>query len=157
VLTFSRTADPFIVVRGTASDADSLIEYVRVHRVDAASTDEFATWTASVPLEPGENTLELEVADRPLNVASDLDQRDVKGDAMLGLVSGMAWDSVNDRLLTVDTNSAGVIAIDPATGLKAVVSNSVLPDSNQVVVNYRDIVLDGLGCSEATLQGEPIG
>ncbi len=56
-----------IVVRGTAADTENPVTAVRINGVDAVSSDGYATWTATVPLTAGENTLVLELEDRTLN------------------------------------------------------------------------------------------
>src|SRR5262245_8897224 len=43
----SRTSSEQLIVRGTASDAASAVASVRVNGVEATSTDNFATWTAT--------------------------------------------------------------------------------------------------------------
>jgi arylsulfatase A-like enzyme len=46
-----------IVVTGTASDTISSLTAVVVNGVNAVSSDNYATWTATVPLTPGANTI----------------------------------------------------------------------------------------------------
>ena len=64
----SATEGGSVTLRGTTSDA-SEVTVVRVNGVDATSTDNFATWDATVDLSPGLNTLTVETGDIALNGA----------------------------------------------------------------------------------------
>lgn len=62
----SATEGNSIIVRGTATD-NSEITVVRVNGLDVTSSNNFATWQATVNLAPGVNTLTVETGDIALN------------------------------------------------------------------------------------------
>ena len=60
---FGTTYQPIITVRGTASDLSGIAS-VKVNGIEASTSDEYANWTASVPLSRGENRLSLSVTEK---------------------------------------------------------------------------------------------
>ena len=94
----SVTENDSITVRGTASDASG-IAVLRVNGIDAFTNDGFLTWFANVPLTPGANTLRVETGDSALNGDGNAAQVLVRNQARITTLSGIAHDTLNDRVL----------------------------------------------------------
>ncbi|HEX7030120.1 MAG TPA: hypothetical protein VF254_05950 [Gammaproteobacteria bacterium] len=57
------TAKETVTLRGTASDTDGHVQGVSVNGVEAESMDGYESWTVTVPLEIGDNALDVRVLD----------------------------------------------------------------------------------------------
>jgi hypothetical protein len=91
----SHTNQQTLTVRGTAVD-NTGIAAVRVNGVEAITSDAFATWQATVPLQPGANTLLVETEDQSGNVDTHAATLEVTRElpetgpgALLGKLSGL--------------------------------------------------------------------
>lgn len=115
-------AGPTLTVRGFSPDP-SRVTHVAVDGVPATSTDGFATWVAVVPLDPGENTVRVNVTDdlavdhpaqielRVRNVGFyPIETRDV------------AYDAANEWIYALDAKRGSVFRVNPATGYRDLVS-----------------------------------
>lgn len=141
-------------VRGTASDALSTITSVTVGGVAAVTTDNYATWTADVPLTLGANSLDIAATDGLNNTKSDAAHISVQRvvsltnahtpDAMIPFVNSsvIALDSNNNRALVVDHSLEAIIAVDLLTGIRTIMSDATTPDANTPFSAPGDIVLD---------------
>lgn len=81
----SRVDAAAVTVRGTASDLESGVASVTVNGVPATTTDGWTTWSVSIPLTPGGNTLVVEATDLAGNVATQAAQRTVTRQGGFGL------------------------------------------------------------------------
>ncbi len=149
----SSTNASSIVIRGTATDLeDDNITALRVNGIDAVSVDNFATWSATVPLSPGGNTLNVETGDAAgsgdLAAASVV----IESGFFLSTPQSIAFDNVNNRILVLDDTLDALIAVDPMTGQGRVVSDANTGTGIQMtnasvfvldVANGRAIVGDG--------------
>lgn len=137
----SVTESDSITVRGTASD-DGEIAIVRVNGVDASSTDGFASWSATVPLNLGVNTLVVETGDTARNENSNVTSVVVQRQAGLDVPSKVALDSANNRLFVIDGGRRAIIVVDLSTGVRSVLSGYGTPDFNHLFVLPNALELD---------------
>ncbi|MGL6161659.1 hypothetical protein [Microbulbifer sp.] len=122
----SLTTSDTILVRGTAKDAHgSDITSVRVNGVEAVSEDGFATWKAAVPLEFGQNTLNIETRDT-LNTDTTAASAEIisRTDPELVFPSTSALDSANNRALVADPELGSLVSVELDTGLRTIVSGA---------------------------------
>ncbi len=111
-----------ILIKGTASDVHSAITAVRVGGVDAVTTDGYATWSARVPLTPGDNTIVIETSDAAGNVDMQAASSMVRyRGALIGDAVSMVVDGANDRALIVDAFGR-LLSLDLTSGFRRVVS-----------------------------------
>ena len=133
-----------LIVRGSAQDNAS-VNAVRVNGVAATSSDNFATWTAAVALEPGENTITVEVEDAAGNVetngASVTVTRDVEH---LVAPTGIKLDAANNRTLVLSMGQRSLYAIDETTGERSTISSPRVGDGPTMrVPSEFDVTADG--------------
>lgn len=140
----AETEQSSITVRGTASDAGR-VTVVRVNGVDASSTDDFATWSATVPLSPGLNVLVVETGDQALN--SDTSAATVAIDRRATLFSPQeaVVDQANNRALVLDWAMRGIISIDLDSGARHVLSGPGVPNDDNPFNQPADIVVNAAG------------
>jgi DNA-binding beta-propeller fold protein YncE len=112
--------DATITVRGSASDADGVLG-VRVNGVLASTTDGFATWSATVPLAPGDNAIVV----RTIDVAGAFD---LAADAVAVRREGPLPTTVLDAAF--DPAGVRVILVDPA---EAVLGTTLVPAERETV------------------------
>ena len=141
---FALTNGDQIIVRGTASD-ESLISAVRVAGVDAMTTDNFATWTVTVPLQPGINNLNVEAIDEYSNTDSAAATIMVDSGYIFETPYDVVVDSANNRLLVLDRADDILIAVDLATGARSVLSDLVIPGGPGPFINPRALAIDEIG------------
>ena len=125
-----------LVVRGTAADSSSIASVV-VNGVDAVSSDGFASWTATVPLAPGDNTVTAIVADTQNNVASQTVQ--VRQAPLADSLTHLLIDNLNNRYLAIE--GTRLIAIDRTTGATRVLSGAGIPNDENLLQNVKDVQL----------------
>jgi sugar lactone lactonase YvrE len=123
----SRTSSEQLIVRGTASDTESPVASVRVNGVEATSTDNFATWTATVPLVAGANSIVVDAMDRALNRSAATARADVVRNALIGFIEGIAVDTAANRVIASETFAGGLISIDLVSGLRTIIPNTISP------------------------------
>jgi hypothetical protein len=121
----TRTSSPQLIVRGTANDTESPITSVRVNGVEATSTDSFATWTATVPLAAGANSLVVDAMDRALNRSAATPRADVVRNALIGFLEGLAVDPAGNRIVASEAFAGGLVSIDLASGLRTIIPNTI--------------------------------
>ena len=109
-----------VTVRGTAR-SDNEITVVRVNGVDATTSDSFATWEATVPLNLGINTLTVETGDINNNQSSNAASVTVDSGPLMEPPAGLALDLANNRMLTVDELRGQLIAIDLDSAARSVI------------------------------------
>jgi glucodextranase-like protein len=139
-----------LAVRGSAADANG-ISGVTVNGVAATTSDGFATWRASVPIETGQNTVSVSVTDRAGNTRAGADSVQVRNSGTpLGFVVGMDMDT--SRILAFDSETGTIWAVDRSTGKVSILSDVAhgtgpLPQSIEgIAVNAagnRVLVADG--------------
>ncbi len=108
-----------ITVSGRSSLSD--LAALRVGGVDATTTDDFATWTADVPLATGSNTLAIEVEDADGNV-TPVDEVVVRRRVILRFVDGIDVDPDRDVAWLVDSLEDTLYVLDPVRGDLAPIS-----------------------------------
>lgn len=104
-----------IVIRGVASDDDA-VSSVTVNGVVASSTDGFATWTATLPLTYGDNTVSVDVTDNGGNQVTAVDTLAIERRTEIRRPFGAEFDSASNTLYYVDIDLFKILALDLATG-----------------------------------------
>ena len=139
-----------VIVRGSASD-NIAVTAVSVNGVSATSTDNFATWSATVPLTAGANALTVSAADAAGNHNTSAAQVQIDYQPrLLFYPTRVALDSSNNRLLVIDIGLnpfndspyKGLVAFDPTTGIQTVLSDSTTPDTDNIIRSPRGLVVD---------------
>ncbi|GAB4557148.1 MAG: hypothetical protein Tsb0020_01010 [Haliangiales bacterium] len=87
-------------------------------------------WQVTLPLEPGENTVTVEIEDKNGEITKDGARAVVVSSAVVPSLDspvGVAWDSQNQRAFVIDDrlNGARLFVIDVSTGSRTVVSDDV--------------------------------
>ncbi len=141
----SMTEGTSVTVRGTATDDYSDIALLRVNDLDVTTADDFATWSVSVPLSAGDNTLtitaedaagnEIALENRPsVDVHQDVTMGDFPDSVNpLGVPRSIAIDANRNRLIIGDSDLSTLIAVDLSTGARTTFSDNTT-DSGQAVV-----------------------
>ena len=122
----SRTELDAITVRGTAMDDDG-IAAIHVAGVAATSDDGFATWQATVPLQPGVNLLTVDKQDGAGNLTVGVAQVEVVNALLLNDLRRMVLDGTRNRVLVADANQDALVAVDLDSALPTRVPDSALP------------------------------
>ena len=130
-----------VTVHGTASDA-SQITRIQVNSVDATSSDGFANWQASVPLQAGLNPLQVATSDAASNNNSSAAQAIIISDTLLVFPAHIVLDAANNRALFADPELVAVIAVDLSTGVRTVLSSNLIPDSSNPFISPLALALD---------------
>jgi hypothetical protein len=148
----SLTDTPSITLRGTAADVDD-IGAIRVNGAAAQSTDGFATWTATVTLTHGANTITIESEDE--YGAKDTSAAEVTVTLSANLMdspAAVAADPANGRALVLDTQLDALVAVSYATGERTILSDDTRGTGERLqdpvaieldAANGRALVLDG--------------
>lgn len=115
-----------IKVRGTAIDSSSTITNLTIGGVNATSTDNYATWTAEVPLAIGANTLHItttnssgKIIDNPTYVRV---QRD--NDIENAHIPNANNTFLNPETIAYDANNNRVFVNDSANGISTIDLNT---------------------------------
>jgi hypothetical protein len=153
----SSTDADSIIVRGTGTG--SVINMLYVNGVRAKSSDGYATWSAKLNLEPGENPLTVVAHEGKWNrghiVATAVITREDFADVGSGIDMlfplSMAEDYANNRVLIADVGLAALLEISLETGNRAVIADldiGIGPDFIEPIAvaldsaNNRALVLD---------------
>ncbi|HET8698103.1 MAG TPA: hypothetical protein VFO94_11480 [Gammaproteobacteria bacterium] len=139
----SRTSGEQIVLRGTAHDADHSVKTLRVNGVDATTTDGYAHWTATLPLDVGDNALMVAAEDPYLNADAAAAEVGVRRHARFVTPSAVALDPAHGRALVVDSEARRLLAVDWATGARTVLSANGVPDHVNPFQAINSVVVDG--------------
>ena len=133
----SRTSSEQLIVRGTASDSESPVTSVRVNGVEATSADNFATWTATVSLTAGANTIDVDAMDRALNRSAATPRAEIARNALIGFIEGFALDAAGGRVIAGDSFAGVLLSIDVTTGLRTVLSKNTVPLAAMAIDQLR--------------------
>ncbi|WP_066018502.1 PQQ-binding-like beta-propeller repeat protein [Endozoicomonas atrinae] len=107
----SLTTSETITVRGTSADVD--VSSIKVNDIEATTSDNFATWQATVDLAMGENTFSISVSNGEEKVSLDDWILKVTRDTPLpDSFEDVAIDMANNRLLGLDDKFMQIIAYD---------------------------------------------
>lgn len=142
-----------IKVRGTASDANSSVAGVTVNGVAAVTTDNYATWTAEVPLELGPNTLTVTATDSAANVSAGAavsvqyvadvsNAHTPNANVLFSSPSDIVYDVANNRALVADSGLGAIISVDLLTGARTVISDSATVNGGVLFDDLQQITLD---------------
>ncbi|WP_428264907.1 hypothetical protein [Haliangium sp.] len=121
----SLTDAPTITLRGSAEDVDA-IAAIRINGVDVTTNDGFATWTATVTLSHGDNTIAIESEDEYGAVDTAAATVHVELSAnWIDSPSAVAADPANNRALVFDFQLDALLSVDLTTGERVVISDDV--------------------------------
>lgn len=138
-----------LTVRGTASDANAL-QSVSVNGVLASTATAFNTWSVTVPIAPGDNTLTVSVTDTAGNTNASAATASVANRGpMLLWSAGADYDPTGDRIIVTDVESHRLIAYSAATGVGELIADFSLASTTTSLAepvvdaaNNRALVLD---------------
>ncbi len=106
------TADAMTVTgSATAANSDSITS-VTVNGVAAESTDDFANWRVSVPLEAGPNTITVATEDNQGGSDDDASSISINNEVALLTPQDIAVNKANLTALVVDSSLEAVVAVD---------------------------------------------
>ena len=105
-----------LTVRGRASDTSG-IAAVNVNGFEASSSDGFATWQVTVPLQPGDNLISLQAIDRVGNITTQEGVTTITQTApAITEPAEILQDNTNNRLLVVTGAAEQIFSIDLSNG-----------------------------------------
>lgn len=153
-----------VTVRGSASDNVGVTN-VTVNGVNATSDDNFATWSATIPLTQGANAITVSASDAAGNSAAASQPVQIHYQSrLLYRPSPAVFDSANNRLIVRDDgvqiranlknglNGPALVMIDLASGNQTTLSDNATPNADNSFtvpiahvldsVNNRVIVVD---------------
>lgn len=128
----------FLTVTGTSTDDDTIQE-VLVNGVAANSVNSYATWTATIRLATGSNTITVATTDELLNHNPKAAEIVIDNIAIvLRNPDAITSDRQNEKLLVVDSGWNALIEVDFATGVHAILSdeNAGIAFSEPVSIAY---------------------
>jgi hypothetical protein len=119
----SYTSAGTITVRGTAQDAYGVAS-VKVNGVSATSATNFNSWTAVVPIQAGENQLEVTVRDAAGNETTNPTEAAVfnRGPPIV-MNRGMDYDPTGDRIIVSDSATRSVYGYRVSDGFGQLISD----------------------------------
>lgn len=126
-----------ITVTGTASDAGG-VAAVRVNGVAATTSNNFARWTATVPLNAGSNEITVTADDEAGN--NDTAQASVKvSPNLFANPDRIALDRANNRALVVDDTR--IVALDMNSGARTIFADADT-GNGPVLLRPRGLAVD---------------
>ncbi len=138
----SATEEGRIAVTGTADPGTGTIASVRVNGAVATTTDDYATWSASVFVKFGVNTIEVAVEDGDGTVhTSPASIQIAQTTPFLVRPSGVALDPALGRALIVDSMRGELLAMDLSTGERKILSGRDV-GAGPLMDFPNDVVLD---------------
>jgi len=137
----SRTESDTITVHGVASDDYSDVTLVEVNGVVANSSDGFATWSVELPLDPGNNTLDVRTIDTNGNSNAAAAQANVVKEVLFGNPNAVVLAPNLNRALVLDRDRNALISVDLTTGERYVLSDSTTPNADNPFVDPTAIAL----------------
>ena len=146
----SLTQGKSLVVRGNASDEGDGVKSVSVNGVEATTTDNFASWSATIPLEIGVNSLDVLVTDIAENTNTPQVSSKIKSQPIfLNSPKAMALDSSNNRALVLegsryDVGGYSLVTVDLATSKITIISDSNTPGVDIALKLYGELTLDSV-------------
>ena len=131
-----------ITVRGTADDNDkSGVAYVSINGVDADTTDDFATWSVTVPLSLGTNTLTVEAGDNAFQIDSNAAEVTVERNNDVTSTGVGTGDSFDEPADMVFADTAGhIYVVDGGAALEALIDID-LSNGNRDVVSSAPMTI----------------
>ena len=146
------TDDVQVLVTGRAAD-ESEITRVRINGIDAATSNGFANWSVTIPLQPGENQLVVETADEFSNIDPAAATLLITSNKPIIEPRDVVLDSTNDRVLVVDPGLNAVVAVSLSTGIQSVLSDNDTPNADNPFDNIRAITVDEVNNRALTIDG----
>ena len=137
------TESATFTVRGQASDNRGIAS-VSVNGVEASSTDGFATWQVTLPLELGDNDLNLSVIDIDGNRVDSSAEASIQHTSpLLSFTDNSVLDPTNNRLLTENSSNNGfaIFAVDLESEQRQILSNTNV-GSGPLPSSIRAMALD---------------
>ena len=136
----SMTEGATVTVRGTAIDGETSVSSVQVNGIDVTDTSDdssFATWSVSVPLMDGDNTIIVAVTDAESNTDSTASvqvRRDAtladfpNGDNSFVVPVSMAIDYARNRAIIGDASGGRLFTMDLTSGQRDRLPDSAIGD-----------------------------
>lgn len=137
----SHTQEATITVRGAVTDSTGISD-VQINGVSVSTEDNWARWTAEVPLTDGDNAIDI-------TYTTDTDEThavttlQVNKGLELAAASWLVLDSDSNRLLILDVGTASIVAIDLDSGVHT--QMSPLGSGENYLQQPLDMTLDRAG------------
>ena len=140
----SLTEGSSIIVRGTASDDFNDISRIRVNGIDAMTSDNFATWSVTVALNPGVNVLQVETTDSELNQNAIADEASIISSPVIVSPKAISVSAANNDAILLDQNdeNSSLSLIDLSTGSLKLISGRRFPNTDTPFLDPIDVVVD---------------
>lgn len=134
---YARVDGESITLRGVVIDTEGVSQvYVNGQAVD--TEDNFATWTYTASLVPGEN--ELIISEETSEGTTEIDRIFVERAGIITTPAYVVDDHANNRLLILDTTRNSIIAADKDSG--SLLTLSPPPATTNQLVKPRGLALD---------------
>lgn len=122
-----------VIVRGTAADTISVITAISVNGVAATSSDNFATWSATVPLVLGLNSLDVSTTDEAGNTDANSAQVIVqRASTLFSDPREVLIDTTGLQAIVVDHGSASILTVNLNTGARGILSANGIPADSPI-------------------------
>lgn len=109
----SMVASNIITVNGTATDADG-VSTVVVNGLSASTSDEFATWTAQVPLREGANELVISATDTLGNNNAQAARLSIERGYLFDNALSVVLDVRRRRAIMIESGGNALLVVDSA-------------------------------------------
>ncbi len=130
-----------VSVRGTAQDPNGVVA-LSVNGVAVQTTDNFAHWSAVIPVPLGTTPVSVTSADGPGNTGTvGVSTMYNRGPFMNG-GRGIGYDAVRDRIIYVDQSTGNIVAYRRADGIGRMLSAGPAPGAPAGIL--EELVIDAL-------------
>jgi hypothetical protein len=136
-----------LTIRGTASDANGIAS-VHVNDIAASSSDGFQSWTAVIPIHPGQTDVLVSSTDAAGNTSPSVASASVSNRGpVIGQFAGVGFDSSTNKLVIADNSSSSLYAFDAVTGFGTQLASYPSPHGSLSAIAieqspHRAIVMD---------------
>jgi len=137
------TTNREVVITGSASDSESSIRMVSVNNVQAASENNFTSWTVNLPLTQDIDKLTLEVEDSAGNSKTlDYDIHLTKLSSLFSEPSTLTYNADQHKLIILDRLEKSLFLADSDTPNLTLLPQSILADETTTLNSPQKIIYD---------------
>lgn len=139
-------AESSITIQGTTSDIN-VVTSVQVNGFDVTTSDDYKTWTISMPLVSGSNNFQVSTSDSLANTDNNAAEAVIES-VPISLVDpvAMVLDRTNNRTLVLDRSLRALVAVDLTTGStlgdKSIVSSGAVRGNGDPFVSPQGLDID---------------
>jgi len=150
--TISLSPSSMITVRGVSQD-EGTISSVTVNDIEADTNDNFANWTAVVPLQTGFNNLVVQATDLGGNTSPETTSATIESRVIFNYKGSVHFDNSTNWLVFYEQNLRSLYGFDPATQNYSLISDDTKPDNTNRFQNVKDIDIDEESSSVYSIDG----